>query len=47
MPVAARARRLAPRDDEFPEPEWYASPESALEAAQGPGMFNIIHNLRG
>ena len=27
----------------FPTPDWYVSPEAAMEAARGPGMFNVIH----
>jgi hypothetical protein len=29
--------------DAFPEPEWYVSREAAMDAARGPGMFNIVH----
>jgi len=28
--------------DHFPEPEFYVSPEAAIEAAQGPAQFNVI-----
>jgi hypothetical protein len=27
----------------FPEPDWYVSEDAAMQAARGPGMFNIIH----
>src|SRR5947209_5633717 len=27
----------------FPEPDWYVSEETAMRAARGPGMFNVIH----
>ncbi|MBX3375826.1 MAG: hypothetical protein KF678_02335 [Phycisphaeraceae bacterium] len=27
----------------FPQPDWYVSPEAAMDAARGPGTFNVIH----
>lgn len=29
--------------DCFPGPDWYVSSDAAMEAARGPGMFNVIH----
>ena len=33
--------------DAFPDSDWYVSREAAMEAARGPGMFNIVHPESG